>query len=240
MLLEILEGPSLPEEKTQERSILKRSFLFITLIQLVGEFIANSYLKVLKPVPIVLLMVLLGRKDRQSRLIWWGLAASLVGDVLLMMRNDMLFQMGAGAFLAAHLFYIGAFRLDVNWGELINLSKWRVSRLSLICHLVVMVFVLNLNALWDRTSNLMLFIAYGFVLTAMIICGLLRAGTVKGSLYWSVSCGALLFGISDHLLAFLKFNHIHTDIGEGLIMTTYYLAQYFIVTGISKKGNQEK
>lgn len=97
---------------------------------------------------------------------------------------------------------------------------------------MTIVYILNVNALWDKTSNLMLFLVYGLVLTVMVICALMRAGTVKGRHYWYVSCGALLFGISDHLLAYLKFNHYHTDIGEGIIMTTYFFGQYFIVRGI--------
>ena len=66
----------------------------------------------------------------------------------------------------------------------------------------------------------------------MMISALMRTGSVKGKMYWYVSCGALLFGFSDHLLAFLKFNHYHTDVGEAMIMVTYYVAQYLIITGI--------
>ena len=240
MLIEILEGPTLPSEKTPERSIVRRSFLFIALIQLIGEFTANIYLKALKPIPIILLMVLISTKNKQTKFIFYGLASSLAGDLALMIRNEVVFQIGAGAFLIAHVFYIWAFCLDINFAELVNLSKWRVSRLFLLCNVVIMVYILNVNALWEKTSNLILFIVYGFILTVMVICALMRAGTVKGKFYWYVSCGALFFGISDHLLAFLKFNHYHTDIGEGIIMVTYYLAQYFIVRGIWKWASREK
>ena len=152
-----------------------------------------------------------------------------------MVRNDIIFQIGAGAFLIAHILYSIAFCMDINFGEITNLSKWRVSRLFLLCNVVTVVYILNTNALWEKTSNRFLFVVYGGLLTWMIICALMRQGTVKGKMYWSVSCGALLFGISDHLLAFLKFNHYHTDVGEAVIMGTYYLAQYLIVTGISRK-----
>ena len=171
-------------------------------------------------------------KDKQSRLIQYGLLASIIGDLALMIRDELIFQIGAGSFLLAHIFYTWAFCFDINFSDLVNLSKWRVSRLFLMCNGIFVVFILNLNALWDKTSNLMLFTIYGSMLTLMMTCALLRTGSVKGQLYWSVSIGALLFGLSDHLLAFLKFNHYHTDIGEGIILSTYYLAQYLIVTGI--------
>lgn len=49
--------------------------------------------------------------------------------------------------------------------------------------------------------------------------------------------GSLLFGISDNLLAFLKFNHFHTDIGRMMIMLTYYASQYFIMHGSLHHSN---
>ncbi len=130
-----------------------------------------------------------------------------------MIRNDIFFQLGAGSFLIAHILYSCAFCLDIDFSEILNLSKWRVSRLFLLCNAVTVIYILNLNALWDKTSNLFLFIIYGMMLTLMMVCALMRTGRVKGKMYWYVSIGALLFGLSDHLLAFLKFNHYHTDVG---------------------------
>ena len=63
----------------------------------------------------------------------------------------------------------------------------------------------------------------------MAIFAILRRGIVRGKAFWYVTIGALFFGISDNLLATLKFNHIHTDLGRGIIMLTYYSAQYLIV-----------
>ena len=49
--------------------------------------------------------------------------------------------------------------------------------------------------------------------------------------------GSLLFGISDNLLGFLKFNHIKTDFGRMIIMLTYYTAQYLIMHGSLHHSN---
>lgn len=46
-----------------------------------------------------------------------------------------------------------------------------------------------------------------------------------------MAIGAFLFGISDNLLALLKFNGIATDWGRGMIMLTYFSGQYLITHG---------
>ena len=89
-----------------------------------------------------------------------------------------------------------------------------------------------MNACWNNIPNLPLFLIYGLILSIMMICALMRAGSVKGKMYWYVSIGAILFGLSDHLLAFFKFNQYQSNIADMAIMVCYYLAQYLIVNGI--------
>jgi len=49
--------------------------------------------------------------------------------------------------------------------------------------------------------------------------------------------GAILFGLSDNLLGFLKFNKISTDVGRAMVMLLYYSGQYFIMHGAMHHSN---
>ena len=87
MIVEMLEELSPTTKKTDQQLVIKRSLLFISFIQHIGEFTANIYLKALKPIPIILLMVLISTKNKQTKFIFYGLASSLAGDLALMVRN---------------------------------------------------------------------------------------------------------------------------------------------------------
>lgn len=81
----------------------------------------------------------------------------------------------------------------------------------------------NLNELWTKTPNLLLFLIYGIVLSAMAITASLRINTDAS--YILILIGAMMFGISDNTLAYFKFNHIHSDAAAAFVMTAYYTAQ---------------
>jgi hypothetical protein len=52
--------------------------------------------------------------------------------------------------------------------------------------------------------------------------------------------GAILFGLSDNLLAFLKFNGISTHFGRGMVMLLYYGGQYLIMHGTVYQSNLDE
>ena len=101
--------------------------------------------------------------------------------------------------------------------------------LSLLCY--------NVNDLWDKTPNRLLFTSYGVVLSLMAVCAILRRDDRLGfsESYWRMILGALLFGVSDNTLATLRFNGIHSDPGRSFIMLTYYAAQFLIYIGVNNK-----
>ncbi|NIS79554.1 MAG: lysoplasmalogenase, partial [Anaerolineales bacterium] len=77
---------------------------------------------IFKPLTMILILGLAtrvtnGAWTRYRRWIVGGLVVSLVGDVLLMLPQD-LFVPGLVAFLVAHLMYIAAFRVDRIWGRI--------------------------------------------------------------------------------------------------------------------------
>jgi uncharacterized membrane protein YhhN len=145
-----------------------------------------------------------------------------------------MFQLGTTSFLIAHILYIRAFSHDLSLPDCKNISHCHFRALLLLSFLLTVVLGLNAYSLWNLIPNRILFLLYGCTLSTMMMVAMWRGGKVKGKAYWYVMIGGLLFGMSDHILAFLKFHHYHTDMGETVIIGTYYLAQYFIVRGITR------
>ena len=78
-------------------------------------------------------------------------------------------------------------------------------------------------------------IVYMFVILLMGITAYLRRGSVPKNSFILVFLGALFFITSDSLLALNKF-HQPLPLSNFSIMTTYSIAQLFIVFGIKKQA----
>jgi uncharacterized membrane protein YhhN len=145
--------------------------------------------------------------------------ASSAGDILLDVDPERLFVPGLCAFLAAHLVYTGLFAT--------NRSCWqRVEKPRRILLVAVPLYVLLISVwLVPDTGPLKIPVTiYIFAITAMTT-------TALGSRFgWRVAAGAILFMLSDSLLAIGKFNGPFPGRGY-LVWATYYAAQYLIVTG---------
>jgi uncharacterized membrane protein YhhN len=76
-------------------------------------------------------------------------------------------------------------------------------------------------------------IVYAAVITTMVLTALFRYGRTSNSSFWQVFIGAVLFMISDSILAINKFLDPITNAGL-YIMITYVAAQFLIVHGILK------
>lgn len=85
--------------------------------------------------------------------------------------------------------------------------------------------------------NRILFPLYGLVLCLMNIFAIGRYEKTTPNSFNFVVLGAVLFGISDNLLAFLKFNKIYSDLGRGAVMLFYYSGQYFLMHGAIHHSN---
>jgi uncharacterized membrane protein YhhN len=73
-------------------------------------------------------------------------------------------------------------------------------------------------------------IIYAIVILAMLSGAINRKEKVIKKSYYMVLAGAILFLISDSMIAIDKFSH-HFNSSEILIMSTYIGAQYLIVEG---------
>ncbi len=165
------------------------------------------------------------RKSLHGRWVPAALFFSWAGDVLLMFQEKIhdFFLFGLTAFLIAHIFYIIFFH-SVRFNA--GISTRLVLFLPVMVYYAVLIFWL-LPGLGDMKIPV---IIYGLVISFMLVLALhmqyLRnktAGTLMAS-------GAVLFVISDSILAVNKFYSPFPPAG-AMIMLTYGIAQYLIVNG---------
>lgn len=156
---------------------------------------------------------------------------SWAGDVLLIFvpRSETFFIAGLVAFLISHLLFIQAYRQhktpDMGRG-LLGTQKVRYSiPIILMGTGLVVVLYPTLGAL--RLPVML----YATVLIVMVMSALFRYGFTTPSGFWMVFCGALLFMISDGVLALNKFLNPIPAAGF-LVMSTYAIAQFLITEGI--------
>ena len=152
-----------------------------------------------------------------------GLFFSWMGDILLQMPN--LFVPGLLSFLMAHVFYIIYFaktKSDQN-----SFFKLRpIMLIAVMAYLVEFMYIL-----WPTLGAMRIpVLVYGITISTMLSAALWQYQKLenKTALYFII--GATLFVTSDSLLALNMFKESFTMAGI-LIMSTYILAQLFIVLG---------
>jgi uncharacterized membrane protein YhhN len=157
-------------------------------------------------------------------IIFAALLFSLLGDVLLLFQesNPLFFIFGLVAFLVAHICYIVYF---IKIKKQDGYTKW-----SVFIILPTLAYGITLVCfLYPKLGEMKLpVIVYATTICAMLIAAL----HIKVNIFFAI--GAILFVISDSLLAVNKF-YLPFASASFLIMLTYGLAQALIVTGIVKQ-----
>ena len=205
----------------------------IVIAELISGSLENfsSFHYIFKPAIVLVLLIFFWANsnalDKNLRLIIASaLLFSLAGDILLMFvdRSPNYFLSGLVAFLLAHLMYVIAFLKHRN--KTANPFGFMI---------LLILYALGLFYLLKDGLNDMLIpvIIYMLVILSMSTSALLRHGNVPKLSYTLVFLGAILFMISDSILALNKFYEplAYSNIS---IMITYALAQYFIIIGILK------
>jgi len=158
-------------------------------------------------------------RRRGAGLLALGLAFSTVGDVLLDL-DPRFFAFGLGAFLLTHLTYIGLFARNRSAG--IRLDPPRLAAVLLILVYSATLSVWIVPSVGKLAVPVVLYIC---ALTAMVCTAILA----RFQQPW-VAVGAVLFLISDSLLAIHKFK-TPVPLRDYLVWTTYYLGQCGIALG---------
>ena len=204
-----------------------KSLLFFVVLAaniLSVQFDWNIGIYFTKPLLIPLLGWMLAGSDfKKTYWVWLALFFSWVGDMLLMLPQD-LFLVGLVSFLIGHLFYIRHF-----WDE------WdrAIRPMQPLYLLGVVLYLIGLMAILYPTLGDMRVpvIVYGVIISSMLFLAL-QTGTS------GYAIGARLFVLSDSILAINKFGNSFLLAGT-MIMLTYGLAQYFIVTGATREEKVE-
>lgn len=152
-----------------------------------------------------------------------ALVFSWAGDVFLISREW--FIAGLVSFLIAHVFYIISYqKTGAASGELkpLDIVKFVLYGLLLIA------------IIYPGLGDLLLPVfVYALVLLAMGVWAHKRRGATTDSSFKLVAAGAILFALSDGLIAVNKFA-FEVPAERILVMSVYMTAQYLIVSGMIK------
>lgn len=183
----------------------------------------------LKPIPLVLMLVCVWQvADRRRHtpstwLLLVGLGLSLQGDIWLLLDSG--FIAGLASFWLAHACYVLLFRRDQPWIR----HTWLLAALAAGC--VTGLLVLSLwNSGLPHSMRLPV-LAYAAVIVYMASHALARAATLRTHAAYCVAAGAVIFMLSDAILAVNKFTQ-PVPAAQLWILGTYYLAQWLIVYGM--------
>ncbi|MDO8368594.1 MAG: lysoplasmalogenase [Saprospiraceae bacterium] len=213
------------------------AFFTIALLHLFGLTVGNNTLVIsTKP----LLMPLLGvwliataslRKEQSflRNTVLGALVFSTLGDVLLMFSEALYFLLGLGSFLLAHVFYITAFSSisDFKNGFLSKNYGWAIPFLAFPALLLIF--------LWEGIpADMKLPVAaYAGVISLMALSVLNLKGKIADSTFWTLLAGAVLFLISDSLIAIGKFGQPFEGVRLA-VMGTYIGGQFLLVWGVGE------
>jgi uncharacterized membrane protein YhhN len=192
-----------------------------------------------KPATMVLLFAYLALAGgfRATPLICFGLGIffSLAGDIFLMVSNlrfsDRWFMPGLAAFLLAHISYI----IGLNLPFALSSPLWATSIGIILAIIAGRVLRRILAGVREKGLQGLVVpvMVYGMVITLMLLSAILtfyRLGW-KTSASGLVSLGAILFYLSDIILAWNKFV-MPINNGRVMNMIAYHLGQIALITGI--------
>jgi len=209
-------------------------FFTIALGELLAGVIKSTELHLIcKPMIMIMLGIYywLNASNHRSPIVLLAILFSLVGDVALMFEAfyALSFIVGLIAFLVAHIFYILAYRHHQR--EQITDALQGIQKIRFAFPVVLAgtgLVVILYPTLGPLKFPVMV---YALVLVLMVLNGLFRYGRTNSKSFWMVFGGAILFMISDSLLAINKFLVPITQSGF-FIMGTYIAAQYLLLEGL--------
>lgn len=151
--------------------------------------------------------------QRPDALLIAAFGFAILGDIALMFAGDRAFLAGLGSFFIAHVAFVAEF--------LAGVPGWHVPLWSLGFVLYALVFFVWLL---PKTGPLkMPTLAYGLVLTAMVLAAASAHALAPSPATRLALIGALLFGFSDSVLAVRQFVGPYRG-AQPLILASYWLA----------------
>jgi len=213
------------------------SLILLSDLIIIGTELPHYFRYFSKPAITIVLLVYLGNIFKHGKWSWLLLSAALLfslsGDIFLLLPNEpsWYFIGGLLSFLFAHIMYIFAFFKIENF----KTSRSFLAILFLLFY-ALLVFKLIGEGLGELSPYVLL---YMIVLLLMVLTVFVRNTSVTAKSYSLVLTGALLFMISDSLLAINKFYQVFA-FADILIMLTYGYAQFLIIYGAVYRHRAEE
>jgi uncharacterized membrane protein YhhN len=217
---------------------MRAEWLALTLVFALGDWVAvgagkNRVRVITKPGVMLALLTgfsLAGGWQRESFWFGLGLVFSLAGDIFLMLPPGAFFA-GLSAFLITHICYIIGFSQGARlpgWGALIPLAMIAAADFFTYRRLRRALMV-RPKGRWMRFP----LHAYQIILSLMLITAMLTLWREDWPRLagWLVSTGALLFMISDTVLAINRFTAPVRG-GRLIVIISYHLGQIALISGV--------
>ncbi|MDP3359365.1 MAG: lysoplasmalogenase [Lutibacter sp.] len=198
------------------------AFILVSFLDLIGLiFNIESLLYVSKPF-IMLALLFLYTSSVSDTNKWYSTALifSLFGDVFLMYPGQLPFKIGLISFLIAHILFIKIVTHRITKVLFLNILT---AIIPFGIFLSLFIFTLK-NTLGDLLLPVLI---YGFTISMFGVVSLINYLETKSAKSIWMLIGAVVFMISDALLAINKF-YLPKEIFGVLIMGTYIIAQYLI------------
>jgi len=217
----------------EARGVFMSAYVLVGVLNVLAEASSNTNsIQLTKPLLIPLLLawlISMARRDWPVPLRWIGvgLVFAWAGDLALMGEGDTAFMLGIAFFLVMQVCYLVAF-LRVPGPGLVR--AWKIAAIP-----YALIWV-AINALvWTDAGDMRIpVLVYSAVAVAMALAALDLVLRLAQPLAWRVAAGALLFVVSDALIALTAFGPMtETAAASAAVMATYIAAQGLIVTGFT-------
>jgi len=209
------------------------SMLFILIEMNAGNNIAIINKALIMPLLAVILIINIRPSYmRMDILIIAGLFFSWAGDIFLELPDsEVMFVPGLASFLLAHVMYLTVFFTTKG-------KNYIILKRSFLLLPVIIYGVVLIGYLYKSLGDMRLpVIVYAVVILTMLSGAINRYNKVTSRSYNLVLAGAILFVLSDSMIAVNKFSYSIPS-ARIFIMTTYIIAQYLIVTGYIKQSKR--
>ena len=220
------------------------TYAIVGIIEMVGEMLRDSgqtvaFVYTMKPLlmPVLMGWILVNRellKEKFRQFIFVSLMFSMAGDIFLMFLREELFVFGLASFLFAHVLYIISFYKSNSLGmKVLPVGGKIIFAFPYAFFVTGFLFILKDHILSKPETEPMFIpvMVYAIVIGTMGVFASWRVRGTNQHSFYMVLVGALLFIASDSMIAINKFVQ-PLPYASIFIMSTYIIAQYFIVRGI--------
>ena len=180
---------------------------------------------VAKPMIMASLIALyISKVQKQNNLFILALIFALLGDAFLLFTSDEFFMIGLFSFLVMQILYAASF-----WPD----RSKQFAKNLMIATLVIILSSGLIAILWSGLGQMQIVVSvYALAISIMVITAAIRNNKIPAYIWLLI--GVILFVVSDALLAYGKF--MSALPGQNyLVMGSYMIAQYLIVTAYMEK-----